>query len=838
MKFSNKSWIDFQRNKILLTNIMVSVLIILLNFFFPFVFTTSSITPNTIKDNLFHTEWQCKTRDRHIYIATSSGILHFINVFTGKIDYSLDTGGDIFNSSSHDAYTFLPTIGNYFLTNIDPNKKIGSSNNGEIVISSTQDKSTFLIDENNGIMACTTCKNTIINHPNPEKSGIVPKVERADSTLQLNVDGSKLPPGSTKVERTDYSIILNDDHSKIFKYSFFNITASRSMQTLYPQEVRLLTTSDGNVKLIVNNSIKSNQKIIGVPVIVFGTDGLLKFSPHLSDLQINSFISSLPPISTVDTNKQVLTKIENNFKKHDIAQADPIIFVRKEKNTFSDPVTNFEKNDHLPQKMSSKESAKIIQQNFIKQTDSTTSSDVKFTFNAEIDLNKGKGQKFFSTRIKKRNENVNYAINYNYNKSNNKNWIALPIATFCVFSIAIAAIYIHLQNESKAKFIIVDTNCLPSGCMYNQKYLRNVNNDLVKHVESIAELNNNKDLFVFPLKIEKQPSESCRDYNYTNTYLITYPNYQNFQFDQKFDVINFLRRMLKAIGYLHRNGIVHSEITEEAFFYNQSENGNPMLGLIENNARYTACKSDFDSDITALKELIQRHINNACIYSSKADPLFDDLNGQTNSEKNSSKSYYNDLSSLSDDQILKDFLTNTFNSFDSSRFKSAADSILCTHPLFLTALERLRIFEDVHIILSSLPSSSPIVKEFEEGSNVIFGRTWARSIPKSFLVEASRQRRYNTSSLKDLVALIRNKWVHRLSTSQTCDMKMNQKNKNQTPSNKEKSISNPTKNNSNDLGIETVYGNGSPECYFGFFYSKFPRLFMYVYNFSKVQKLK
>ena len=40
-------------------------------------------------------------------------------------------------------------------------------------------------------------------------------------------------------------------------------------------------------------------------------------------------------------------KIENNFKKHDIAQADPIIFVRKEKNTFSDPVTNFEKNDYF-----------------------------------------------------------------------------------------------------------------------------------------------------------------------------------------------------------------------------------------------------------------------------------------------------------------------------------------------------------------------------------------------------------------------------------------------------------------------------------------------------------
>lgn len=834
---------------------MVIYLYYLLAFFVRFSLSTSSITLNTIKDTSFHTEWQCKTRDRHVYIATSQGTLHFINIFTGKIDYSLDTGGSIFNSSGHDAYTFLPTIGNYFLANTDPNKKSLSKNNGEIVISSVQSKSTFIVDEKNGIIGCTQTENTFTNQQNQEKSGIVPinsaRVERTDNSLLFNSD---LPPGSTKVERTDYSIVLNGEHSKILSYSYFSITTSKTMQTLYPQEVRLLTSSDGNVKLIVNNSIKTSQKIIGVPVVVFGTDGLLRFSPHLSDLQILSFMSSLPPLtSTVKTDEPPQTKIETKIKKHDFLQTDQIIFVQKEENTFSTPTANFEKNGHLPQKMSitsSKVNDKIIQQNFIKRTESTESEGMKFTFNAEIDLNKGKSQSFFTTRNKKRNENVNFAINYNSN--NNRSLIALPIVTLFAFAVAIIAIYIHIENEKKNQITIFDPTCFTSTSEFNQKCLRSVDYTLIKNIESIAEINDKKNLFAFPLKIEPHQSESGRDDNYNSFYLVTHQPSNSFRFDLKFDVIDFLRRMLTAIDLMHRNGIVHSSISEEAFFISQTENGGKsLLGLIEEKSHYAESKDEFDEDILALKSVIQRHLSNGCttVYSTVTNSSSlkidsDESNYNENQARLTSSMPQNEeiLSSLSNDQILIDFLSN--NDFLNTSptifgFKSTASYLLSCHPIFMTSLERLHLLEDAYTFLSS--SSGCILKDFESQKFEIFGRTWARSVPKSFLVEASSQRRYNTSSLRDLVALIRNKWVHKVSLNQNRKNSRNNKIKKSEIgiSIVENNCDNDNGNDPcDDLGIKKVYGNGSPECYFEFFNSKFPKLFIYVYNFCRVQKSK
>lgn len=783
----------------------------LFTFFVQFVLSTSTITPNTIKDNLFHTEWSYKTRDRHVYVGTSSGVLHFINIFTGEIDYSLDTGGDIFNSSSHDAYTFLPTIGNFFFAKYDPNKKSLSTNNGEIIISSAQSKSTFLVDETNGIVDCTKTENSFINQKSQEKCGIIPvnsaKVERTDNSFLLNGDNSNLPIGSTKVERTDYSIILNGEHSTIFKYAYFDITTSKSAQTLYPQEVRLLTSPDGNIKLIVNNSIKTKQKIIGIPVVVFSTDGLLRFSPHLSDLQISSFISSLPSLnSAVKTDKPPQTKITSKSKKHDIAQTDQIIFVQKERNAFSTPSPSFERNGHLPQKMSSsKENDKIIQQNFIKRTDSTELKDMKFTFNAEIDLNKGKT--LFSTRNKKkRNENVNYFTHYNYNRSNNKSWVALPIVTFIAFTVAIIAIYIHLENEKKQRFIIYDSNCLSTETNCNQKCLKAVNYDIIKKVESLASSCNKQKYFTFPLKIEEHQIENGRDDGYNCFYLVTLPSLEPFCFDRKFDAIDFLRRMLEAIDFLHSNGIVHGSISEESFFMSPTESGSAIIGLIEEKAHYSTIKSEFEADIIALKSILKRHFFNAFLSC--------------------------------DDQIFNDFLSN--NNLLNPKI------LLENHPIFMTDLQKLRIFEDAYTILSSNRSSSELLKEFESGGTAIFGRTWSRGVPKSLLFEASIQRRYNTSSLRDLVSLIRNKWVHRAaSSSSTCSNNQRQQ---KVRSRKQKNSKNEDHEiNDNcsdgrrvieDVEIKAVYGNGSPECYFDYFNRKFPKLFVYVYNFCLKQKLK
>lgn len=776
----------------------------LLVFFIRFVLSTSTIIPNTIKDNTFPTEWQCKTKDRHIFIGTSNGILHFINVFTGKIDFSIDTGGDIFNFSANDAYSFLPTIGNFFSSNIDSNNKLLSTNNGEIAISSVQSKSAFLVDETNGIIGCSKSENSLNNNQqNQENSGMI-----ATCTTGI-VDNSNLPPGSTKIERTDYSIIINGERSKIFKYSYFDIKTSETMQALYSQDVRLFTSLDGHIKLVINNTIKSNQKIIGMPVVVFSTDGLLHFSPHTSDLQISTFANM-----AVKTEEQPQTKILKTASKHDIAKTNQIIFVQEERNAFSTPVVS-KHNSHLPQKMSltsSKENGKIIQNNFIKQTDTNDmTSDMKFTINAEIDL-KSKSQTLFSTRNKKkRNENVNFAMHYNYNSNNNKNWIALPIVTFFAFAITIIAIYVHLENEKKQRFIIIDSNFLSSSSNCNQKCLKKINYDIIKKIESAASETNNQKYFAFPLKIEEHQLGSNRDDGYNCYYLVTSPLLEQFRFDQKFDAVDFLRRTLTAIDIMHSNGIVHAAISDEAFFISSSENGAVVIGLIEEKSHYSSSKSDFDADIIALKSILKNHISNASTLK-----LFE-------------------LNSLYDDQIFNDFLSN-------HNFLNAKD-ILDSHPLFMTDLQKIKIFEDAYALF--LADSDDCLGEFDSHGFEIFGRTWARKIPKTLLFEASRKRRYNTSSLRDLVALIRNKWVHR-ATSDSIDTKIvNKKGKNQWQKNSSQqsstnSITNNNNNNNNryDLGVQAVYGNGSPECYFDYFNRKFPKLFVYVYNFCRLQKLK
>ena len=96
--------------------------------------------------------WQKEIRGNFIFICTYDGFLHKVNVFSGKIIYSIKTGNLFFKSSQNQNVCFLPSIdGNIFYPFIyhQENQAAGiSATSGMTNIESAADNGTSLQEGN------------------------------------------------------------------------------------------------------------------------------------------------------------------------------------------------------------------------------------------------------------------------------------------------------------------------------------------------------------------------------------------------------------------------------------------------------------------------------------------------------------------------------------------------------------------------------------------------------------------------------------------------------------------------------------------------------------------
>jgi serine/threonine protein kinase len=101
---------------------------------------------------------------------------------------------------------------------------------------------------------------------------------------------------------------------------------------------------------------------------------------------------------------------------------------------------------------------------------------------------------------------------------------------------------------------------------------------------------------------------------------------------------------------------------------------------------------------------------------------------------------------------------------------SAAE--VSAHPFFWSSAKRLDFLVFVSDRLEREPSNSPIMITLESNAAAIVGRHWDRKLHPSFLEDLGKYRKYDTSSVRDCLRVIRNKKHHFLELSEELKLMM------------------------------------------------------------------
>lgn len=94
------------------------------------------------------------------------------------------------------------------------------------------------------------------------------------------------------------------------------------------------------------------------------------------------------------------------------------------------------------------------------------------------------------------------------------------------------------------------------------------------------------------------------------------------------------------------------------------------------------------------------------------------------------------------------------------------------HPFFWSSAKRLDFLVLLSDRLEREPSNSPIMITLESNAATIVGRHWDRKLHSSFLEDLGKYRKYDTSSVRDCLRVIRNKKHHFLELSEELKLMM------------------------------------------------------------------
>ncbi|KAJ3304658.1 bifunctional endoribonuclease/protein kinase ire1 [Kappamyces sp. JEL0829] len=111
------------------------------------------------------------------------------------------------------------------------------------------------------------------------------------------------------------------------------------------------------------------------------------------------------------------------------------------------------------------------------------------------------------------------------------------------------------------------------------------------------------------------------------------------------------------------------------------------------------------------------------------------------------------------ESLLKDLIRRMISKDPAKR--PSAEAIL-RHPYFWTQSQQLNFLQDISDRLETEPRDpqSPLLKLLERQSNKIIGRDWLSKVNRSVLDSMSKYRKYDGSSVQDLLRALRNKKHH------------------------------------------------------------------------------
>lgn len=217
------------------------------------------------------THWEGKTVEPFIFIGTADGRIHYIDILSGTILWSLDTDGPVFSSTETGATTYVPSLDGYlfaFVKNYGyrrvplPMRDLDflapfRTETGEI-FASAKSTALYFLDEN-GQVTSSYKTNTSI----PTQAG-------SYSSLSMTIVRINYAISCLGLDET------GQPHHRVVRYSEFDICTGKELEE--PTHLIQVTTGfNGGVTISINGTITSQLMVPGSPVSVYGPNGRFDF---------------------------------------------------------------------------------------------------------------------------------------------------------------------------------------------------------------------------------------------------------------------------------------------------------------------------------------------------------------------------------------------------------------------------------------------------------------------------------------------------------------------------------------------------------------------------------
>ncbi|OHT16422.1 hypothetical protein TRFO_02678 [Tritrichomonas foetus] len=670
---------------------------------FSFLTCFASASVTGIIEQGLTTEWFGTTFGDSIYVGTADGHFHRVNLKTGDVEWSFDTGGPTFNSTYSRSMTYFPSIDG-FLVSYFP--KYGYrrfpipirdlvflapfvSENGQI-FTSGKSMTIFFLDDNGNVISSFTSNSSI-----PIQS----------------IEGDK-----TTIVRVDYSLSIHGDSSESIKYSEFSIISANNPQdeennvTNHPQIVKATTTFGGAVSITVDDKV-TQFMVPGTPVSIVGSEGVFDFTTEkaglpLSEDEIFLLNCSGSPLAIPP---RPLKSLSNDGLKDDLPQLNG--------------TQGSENNESLVEGSHALRPFMYIR---------SLTPAVDFNRLANVMTDSGPGR----ITIYKRSLQPTYFV---------------TSLTLIVMYVGLRFIEKLTQQLTMSMQITFDKDDPNQGSFGGEKctIVRVKREDRYELFESI--LRDRSELVGLPTIRAVKTEEGV--------HTILYQLLVQYNFDEGFDPKYFIKKAMLCLQSLFKNNLVHGSIAEETVFV--GGNNEPLFGGYEETIRRSTEEKDRAEDILAVAKIVKSRL----IRSQNTTPN-NTVNSITspNTDNIISANGNNDSAVYDVDPLLEDLLEEmTRDEF----IERPTPHETLRHPLFYTGLQKMNLLcHASDFLMSPTAKERDLPRLFDENYSDVVGANWMHTVDERLLNDALQNADYKDDSLVDLVRFIRNKYMHPLKKSE------------------------------------------------------------------------
>lgn len=506
---------------------------------------------DSVSNTGLYLEWTGSIRDPYLSIVTSDGYFHYINILTGDVLWSLDTGGRIYSSTDSKRIKYFPSIDGFLFSFIPeygfrrlpvPIRDLAyiSPFKTEMkdIFSSQDTTSMFFLNEEGKVISHFKSNSSFPSSFSFDKNNLI-------------------------VIRIDYYLNIYGDSSQIIKYSDFDLNIQERKKNVYENnqlnKVKITTNFNGFVIVELNGDVICQTKISGKPIKVIGDCGQFKFTMKNNGAGMQK--SSVLIMDLDGTNVAVPScnlEIPSKFE----------MFI------YGLPALNGKVG--LQYYTVFQYGFFDIHRPFMSFAPLDSSIDPSRPADKMIrDLS--------STLILKINR-----VNYKY--------VSCIVLIFYA-TLLFTKIYIQTKVLHR-KSIVVDKNDKSKGLFHNVKcnivYLDNGAN--VNLLNEIKQLN-------IPGIVEIKGIEFDK-----NKYLVACQQLKLYDFNN-FDMQLFIRKIIETLTILFQNGLVHGNIKDSTIY--TDSHGFPILGGFEKTIHYSTNKEEKSFDILSVGKIIKKYFDNS-----------------------------------------------------------------------------------------------------------------------------------------------------------------------------------------------------------------------------------